>query len=118
MLLLISDEDFNNRILRGLLLRFPSLDLVRAQDVGLAGKHDIKVLEWAADEKRLVLTHDFATMLDYAYSRIAQNLPMPGIIAVSQSFPIGEAIEELALLVECSLENEWRNQVVFIPLKS
>ena len=37
---LISDEDFNNRIVRGLLRRFPALDLVRVQDVGLIGKLD------------------------------------------------------------------------------
>jgi hypothetical protein len=44
-MLFLSDEDFNNRIVRGLLRRFPHLDLVRAQDVGLAGKYDTKVLE-------------------------------------------------------------------------
>ncbi|MGI8467151.1 MAG: DUF5615 family PIN-like protein [Pyrinomonadaceae bacterium] len=117
-MLLLSDEDFNNRIVRGLLRRFPFLDLARAQDVGLAGKHDTEVLEWAANEKRLVLTHDFATMLDYAYSRIEQDLRMPGLVAISQDLPIGEAIEELTIFIECSLENEWENQVVFIPLKT
>lgn len=117
-MLLLSDEDFNNRIVRGLLRRFPSLDLVRVQDVGLAGKHDTKVLEWAAREERLVLTHDFATMLDFAYNRIERGLPMPGIIALTQDFPIGEAIEELIVLIEYSLENEWENQVVFIPLRN
>ncbi len=116
-MLFLSDEDFNNRIVRGLLRRFPNLDLVRTQDVGLAGKHDTKVLEWAAREERLVLTHDFATMLDFAYNRIERGLPMPGVIALAQDFPIGEAIEELAVLIEYSLENEWENQVVFIPLK-
>ena len=69
-MLFLSDEDFNNRIVRGLLRRFPLLDLVRAQDVGLAGKHDTEVLEWAATEGRLVLTHDFATMLDFAHNRV------------------------------------------------
>ncbi len=114
---LISDEDFNNRIVRGLLRRFSALDLVRVQDVGLAGKHDTKILAWAAHENRLVLTHDFATMLDFAYSRVADNLEMQGVIAVPQDLPIGEAIEEISMLIECSLENEWENQVVFVPLK-
>ncbi|MGI8494967.1 MAG: DUF5615 family PIN-like protein [Pyrinomonadaceae bacterium] len=117
-MLLLSDEDFNNRIVRGLLRRFPSLDLVRVQDVGLAGKHDTKVLEWAANEARLVLTHDFATMLDYAYNRIDRGLRMPCIIALSQDLPVGEAIEELTTLIELGLENEWENQVIFIPLRN
>jgi predicted nuclease of predicted toxin-antitoxin system len=114
---LIADEDFNNRIVRGLLRRFSALDLVRVQDVGLDGKHDTKVLAWAASENRLVLTHDFATMVDFAYSRVADGLKMPGVIAVPQDLPIGEAIEEIATLIECSLENEWENQIVFVPLK-
>ena len=117
-MLLLSDEDFNNRIVRGLLRRLPLLNLVRAQDVGLVGKHDTKILEWAANEERLVLTHDFATMLDYAYNRIETGLRMPGVIALSQNLPIGEAIEELTTLIELSLENEWENQVVFIPLRN
>lgn len=114
---LISDEDFNNRIVRGLLRRYPSLDLVRVQDVGLINMHDTEVLEWAGMEGRLVLTHDFATMVDFAYNRIGEGAAMPGVIAVPQDLAIGEAIEELSLLIECSSENEWENQVVFIPLK-
>lgn len=114
---LISDEDFNNRIVRGLLRRFSALDLVRIQDVGLAGMPDTKILAWAARENRLVLTHDFATMIDFAYSRAADGLEMPGVIAVPQDLPIGESIEEISTLVEYSLENEWENQVVFVPLK-
>jgi hypothetical protein len=43
---------------------------------------------------------------------------MPGVIALSQNLPIGEAIEELTILIEFSLENEWENQVVFVPLRN
>jgi len=35
MLLFLSDEDFNRRIVRGLRRRLPHLDVVRVQDVGL-----------------------------------------------------------------------------------
>lgn len=114
---LISDEDFNNRIVRGLLRRFSTLDLVRVQDVGLAEKHDTEILAWAAQENRLVLTHDFATMLDFAYNRVADGLEMPGVIAAPQDLPVGEAIEEISMLIKYSLEDEWKNQVVFVPLK-
>lgn len=114
---LLSDEDFNGRIVRGLLRRLPSLDLVRVQDVGLIERHDTEVLAWAAQENRLVLTHDFATMIDFAYNRVADGLEMPGVIAIPQDLAIGETIDEILLLVECSEENEWENQVVFIPLK-
>jgi hypothetical protein len=45
MLRLATDEDFNNRILRGLLRRMPDLDVVRVQDVGLSGSEDPEVLD-------------------------------------------------------------------------
>jgi hypothetical protein len=41
---------------------------------------------------------------------------MPGIFEVSDSLPIGRAIEDLLLLVECSQEGEWEGQIVYIPL--
>lgn len=48
MFLLAADENFNNDILRGLLRRDPTLDIVRIQDVGLTHAPDPIVLEWAA----------------------------------------------------------------------
>jgi predicted nuclease of predicted toxin-antitoxin system len=111
----LSDEDFNNHIVRGLYRRLPAFDLVRVQNVGLIEHHDTEVLAWAAQEGRIVLTHDFATMLDFAYNRVGQGLPMPGVVAISQDLPIGEAIEELVIFIECSLEGEWEGQVVHLP---
>jgi predicted nuclease of predicted toxin-antitoxin system len=64
MLRLLADENFNGDIVRGLLLRQPTLDVVRVQDVGLIGTDDSEILAWAAENNRIVLTHDRATMPD------------------------------------------------------
>ena len=117
MLLLATDEDFNNRILRGLLRLNPDLEIVRVQDAGLLGKEDTDVLEWAATEGRILLTHDAKTMKHHAYNRITAGLPMPGVFIVSQEISIGQAIEEILLLVECGLEGEWERRVIFLPLR-
>jgi hypothetical protein len=116
MLRLAADEDFNNRILRGLIRRQPELDIVRVQDAGLRNRADTEVLEWAATEGRVLLTHDVTTMKKHADERVAAGLPMPGVFEVGQEFPIGQAIEELMLLAECSLEGEWEGQIRFLPL--
>ena len=118
MIRFLSDEDFNRRITRGLRRRLPSLDIVRVQDVGLIARPDTEVLEWAAKENRVVLTHDVTTMSKHAFDRVKRKLLMPGVIEVSQDVPIGGAIEELVLIAECSLENEWQNQVIYLPIKS
>jgi hypothetical protein len=67
MLRLATDEDCNNRIVRGLLRRQPELDILRVQDAGLAGKDDEEVLAWAAREGRILITHDVTTMKQTAY---------------------------------------------------
>ncbi len=54
MLKFLADEDFNNRIVRGLLRRQPDLDIVRVQDVALRGASDAVVLAWAAQEDRIL----------------------------------------------------------------
>ena len=117
MLSLVTDEDFNNRILRGLQRRNSDLDIVRVQDAGLTGKEDAEVLEWAARDGRVLLTHDVTTMKQHVDERIAAGLPMPGVFVVSQQTLISLAIEEILLLAECSLQGEWEGQIIFLPLR-
>ena len=77
MLSLAADENFNNDIVRGLLRRNPRLDIVRIQDAGLSGASDEAVLEWAANEGRILLTHDVSTLTRSVYERVtAQNCPV------------------------------------------
>ena len=69
MLRLLSDENFNGDIVRGLFL-VTALDLNRVQDVGLEEADDPTILAWAATNNRIVFTHDHATMPDFAYARL------------------------------------------------
>ena len=85
---LLVDEDFDNDILRGVLRKWPGVDVVRVQDVGLTGAADPDVLEWAAQHGRVLLTHDVSTMKTRPYDRVAQSKPMPGVFALGQDVPI------------------------------
>lgn len=89
MLILIADENFNNDIVRGMLRRKPDLDIVRVQDVGLSNEDDRIILEWAAKEGRVLVTHDVTTITNFAYERVRVGLPMPGVIEVDDDLPIG-----------------------------
>ena len=116
MLRLAADENFNGNIIRGLLRRRPDLDIVRVQDVGLAGADDPAILAWAADEGRILLTHDVETMVGFTYEGVNAGLRMPGVFEVQLGTSIGQAIQDILLLVECSFEDEWEGRVVYIPL--
>jgi hypothetical protein len=42
---------------------------------------------------------------------------MPGVFEVSRNVPIGVAIDDILLLAECSLDDEWEGQVRYLPLR-
>ena len=117
MLRLAADENFNNNIIRGLVRQKPDIDIIRIQDVKLSGIDDPEILEWAAQQNRVLLTHDVTTITKYAYERIEGGEPMPGVFEVHRLAPIGLVIEDILLLVECSFDDEWENQIIYLPLK-
>jgi Domain of unknown function (DUF5615) len=117
MLKFAADENFNNDIVRGLQRRKPDLDIVRVQDAGLSGTDDPTVLDWAAKENRVLLTHDVSTMSRYAYERVERGLKMPGLFEAGRQVPISVAIEDILLIAEASLEEEWAGQVRYLPLR-
>ncbi len=82
MLRLVSDENFNGDIVRGLLRRHAELELVRVQDVGLMQTPDPDILEWAASQGRVLLSHDASTVPPAAYGRVGDGKPMPGVFIV------------------------------------
>ena len=115
MLRLLADENFNGDIVRALLLRQPDLDIVRVQDVGLAGAGDPDILAWAAANDRIILTHDRATLPDYAYERLAAGEKLPGVF-VNDRFPVGDATRAILLIIAVSEQPEWSDRVVYLPL--
>jgi hypothetical protein len=118
MLRILSDEDVPGDIVRGLRQRQPGVDVVRVQEVGLMSVPDPDVLEWAAHAGRQVITRDRSTMTAHATDRVARGLPMPGLFVLPERMLIGQAIAELELLALASEPDEWRGQIIFLPLYS
>jgi hypothetical protein len=116
MLRLAAVENFNNDIVRGVRRRNPVIDVVRDQDESLSGADNATFLEWAANADRVQRTHDLS-MTRFAYDRVRQGKPMPGVFEVGRAVGIGTAIEEILLIAECSLEGEWESQVRYLPLR-
>jgi hypothetical protein len=102
----LADENFDNTILRGLLRRQPDIDIVRVQDIEISGADDPTVLEWAAQENRILLTHDVSTITMYTYERVSEGRLMPGVVEVPSDAAIGRVIEDILILLECTTEGE------------
>lgn len=116
MLRVLTDEDFNSRIIRGVVRLSPKIDLLSVQDIGMLSAGDWDILAVAANDGRVLLTHDAKTMPRHAYGRIQAGQPMPGLVVCSQQLSIGTAIADIALLVQCSEKGEWANKVIYLPL--
>ena|SRR5438128_1856321 len=116
MIRVITDHNFNGRIIKGLSSRVATLDLATAGSAGLAKAIDPNILGWAVQEKRVLFTQDLKTMPMHIRNRAAAGLSHAGIVFVPQSLGVGRAIEELQIVVECTQEHEWIDQVLYLPM--
>jgi len=90
--------------------------IVRVKDVGLLGEDDPTVLEWAAQEGRVLVTHDVTTITRYAYERLELGQSMAGVIEVTSDAAVGRVIEDILLILVCCLEGELDGQIYYLPL--
>lgn len=116
MLRFVADENFNYNLVKELQNRQPELDIVCLQDINLSGIDDVKILQWASQEGRILLTHDVTTITEFAHQRIAQELPTPGIFVVSVDVTTDRTIADILLLAECSNDGECDGQIRYLPL--
>jgi hypothetical protein len=115
MLRFLFDENFDHDIVRGVTQQLPDADLLTVQGAKRRKMLDPDLLAWAAVEGRIVVTHDVNTMTKYAYDRVRAGEVMPGVFIVPDLMEIGDAIEQLVLLITCSDPSEWENRVLHLP---
>jgi hypothetical protein len=116
MLRLATDEDVHDDIIRGLLRREPTLDIVRVVDIGLGRTPDPIILDRMAGESRVLITGDLNTMVGFAWARVTAGLPMPGVLALKENVGIARVIDDILLVAMCYTPEEMKDQVLYIPL--
>lgn len=116
MLSYLADEDLNGAIVRELSRRLRDLDLERVQEIDRSGDADPDNLEYAAIQGRILLTHD-KRLVPFVIDRIDSGRAMPGVFIVHQTAAIREVLDDLVDLTLYSLEREWDNRVLFVPLQ-
>ena len=108
----LTDQDFNARIVTQLRNRIPDLNLISVRDLGLANTPDPSVLEWAAEQSRIVLSHDINTMESFAQNHVDAGLPMPGLIVVRQQLTVGEALNRIEWVVQTMPDDGIEGQII------
>lgn len=113
---LLSDENLNGDIVRGLLLQRPGWTWFGFRIWRSLGRRIRRC--WNGQRGRGVVWchHDRRTIPGFAYDRVSRGMPMAGLFLLSHRMPMSEAIEELLLLDECSEQGEWDALIVYLPL--
>ena len=110
-----ADADLKHAIVAGTLRRSASLDFRRAEAVPLEGLDDSVVLALAAEEGRVLVSHDVNTM-EHHFQDFIQNQNSPGLILIPQTkVSIGPAIDGLILLWEFLDAADLENRVCVFP---
>lgn len=116
MLKILFDQNFNQRIIRGLSRRVSNFDYTTTQILNKERETDLKLLEFALSENRVILTHDINTFPGFAFEKIIEGENISGVLIVPADMSVGEAINELELIVTCCNEDEFRNRVEYLPI--
>jgi hypothetical protein len=112
----LADQDLNDRIVDGVIRREPAAEILRLRDLGDRKWSDPEILEFAASNGFIVVSHDVKTMRKHGVSRMATGLDIAGLMLVRQLDPIGPIIDSLVLIWTASDADEWINRVVFLPI--
>ncbi len=115
MLRLLIDQDLDHDILRGLIRRISHLDAVSAFEIGMAKATDAQLLIRAAQEVRIVVTHDRKTMPGHAADLMNRGKDIAGLFVVPRRMSLHQVIEDLELMITCSENDEWVNIIRYLP---
>ncbi|MGO8813483.1 MAG: DUF5615 family PIN-like protein [Terriglobia bacterium] len=111
----LADENLRRAIVLGLRRREPSASFLQAFEARTAGRDDPTVLQIAAEQNRILVSHDVRTMPEHFRSFITRH-ESPGVILIPQKLPLGTAIEDILTIWLASEAEEWVNQIRFLPL--
>jgi len=98
MLRFQADADLNQIIVRAVCRREPSVDFQTPQIAGLGGMADPAVLARAAEEGRVLVTHDFQTMPQH-FAEFIMTQQSAGVLLIPQHLPIASMVEALSNLL-------------------
>lgn len=77
---------------------------------------DPEILLWCEEYNFILVTNNRTSMPIHLKDHLVQNHHIPGIFILNPNLTIGENIEELILIAECCLENEYQDQIIHLPL--
>ena len=110
-----ADNDLKFAVVKGVRLREPSVSFASAAEAHFDHLSDPEILDHAAKDERVLVSHDRQTMIDHFRFRLASGKSSPGLVLVSQGVPIGLVVESILTLWAVSSPEELSGQIYHMP---
>jgi len=111
------DENLSPRIKQAVLRYNQDIDILRVGDEGAPslGTTDPVILKYLNINTILLITDNRATMPEHVYNHLTAGEHHCGILEIRPKTLVKELIESICLLWEASEDEEWFDQIQWIP---
>lgn len=75
-----------------------------------------EILEWCEKYDFILVTNNRKSMPVHLNDHLQANRHIPGIFILNANLSIGQNIDELILIAECSFFNEYQDQIIHLPI--
>ena len=112
------DENISPEYRTQLLYHEPSLTVLVIGDEGAParGTLDPAILEWCEKNQFNLITNNRESMPQHLSDHLAAGHHVPGIFTINRKVSMGLIIDQLLLIVGASDEDEYIDQITYIPL--
>ncbi len=116
----LMDENVDPVYLKQLRRRKPDLVVwaVGEPSTPSKGTLDPDILVWCEVNNFILVTNNRTSMPVHLIDHLKENRHVPGIFILNVRMSIGETLDELILIAECSFEREYQDQIIHLPIPS
>jgi len=82
----------------------------------LKGTPDPDILRWCEENGFILITNNRKTMPVHLADHLAAGRHVPGIFILKEDMSMGQIIDELILIAEAALEDDYQDRISFMPL--
>ena len=115
MLRLIADISLNHHLLTACQRRSKTIDFLSANKARIEGLSHSDLLHYAAEEDRILVTHDLHILPAQFNNYLASGAFSPGVFLIHPQTPIADATSWLELASLAADHVDWQDRILEIP---
>ncbi|HEY3242065.1 MAG TPA: hypothetical protein VGM03_01830 [Phycisphaerae bacterium] len=120
MIRFLFDEHVSDVLRVQMRLRAPELEVYRMGEPPAPplGTADPVVLSWCEQRDAMLITINRASMPVHLSEHLQAGGHVPGILTPGKSATFGQVLQDLLLIALCGRPDEYRDTLVYLPLRS